>query len=380
MTDLAARRAGSLGLAQKVLRLNWALILLIIAIAGTGFLMLYSVAGGSLTPWALNQAVRFAAFFAMALTMSYIPVARYKDLAFPAYGAVLVLLFAVEAIGRMGGGAQRWLNLGFITLQPSELMKPVLIVALARFYELLPLAEMRRWIAIWPALFLIMVPVALIVVQPDLGTAVTVLAGGLVMMFLAGLPLRYFFGGAALLAAAIPLAYNFILHDYQRRRVAIFLNPEADPLGAGYHLSQSKIAIGSGGIFGKGFLKGTQSNLDYLPEGHTDFVFASMAEEWGLMGGIALIFAFALLLRWGMRVALRARDRFSRLAAAGLTVTIFLYFAVNLLMVMGLAPVVGIPLPLVSYGGSAMLTIMLCIGVLMAIHRDNEADARRRRW
>jgi rod shape determining protein RodA len=198
------------------------------------------------------------------------------------------------------------------------------------------------------------------------------------LMFLAGLPLRLFIGGGLLVAAALPLTYAFLLLPHQKERVLIFLNPEADPLGAGYHLTQSKIAIGSGGIFGKGFLNGTQSHLEYLPEQHTDFIFSAIAEEWGLLGGIALIILFFLLLRWGMSVALDAKGRFERLAAAGLTLTIFFYIAINLMMVMGLAPVVGIPLPLVSYGGSAMLTVMICLGALMAIDRANQRDPRRR--
>ena len=206
--------------------------------------------------------------------------------------------------------------------------------------------------------------------QPDLGTALMIVFGGIVVTFLAGIPLRIYAGGALGLAAALPVAWG-MMHDYQRNRVEIFLNPESDPLGAGYHIIQSKIAIGSGGILGKGFLAGTQSHLDYLPEGHTDFVFATMAEEWGLLGGLGVILGFFLVVRWGMLVALRAETRFARLAAAGLATTIFLYVAINLMMVMGLAPVVGIPLPLVSFGGSAMMTVMLCIGMLMTLDRSD---------
>jgi rod shape determining protein RodA len=342
--------------------LPWRMLLLVMFITGFGLLVLYSAAGAHLMPWALPQAVRFAVFMGMAIAISRIRPQTLKDIAFPAYGAVMVLLILVEALGFVGKGAQRWLNLGFINLQPSELMKPVIILAVARFYDLLPVSETRRWNGIWPAAALIGIPWAL--------------AGGLTVMFLAGLPLRIFAGGAALVAVAGPVAFSF-LHDYQRKRVLIFLDPESDPLGAGYHISQSKIAIGSGGVFGKGFLNGTQSHLDYLPEGHTDFIFATMAEEWGLVGGILLIAAYALVIRWGVGVALDAKDRFQRLAAAGLTTTIFLYVAINLMMVMGLAPVVGIPLPLFSYGGSAMLTVMLCLGGLMAIERHNRAERRR---
>ena len=362
---------------RPIAELPWKMLALVIAIAGFGMLILYSSAGGSLMPWALPHGIRFVVFLGMAIVMSRFHPDFYKAAAFPAFAGVLLLLILVEALGFVGGGAQRWLDLGFIRLQPSELMKPVIVLAVASFYSVLPAGEIRRWNAIWPAAALIGVPAALILIQPDLGTATMVVAGGLTVMFLAGLPLRLFLGGAAVLAVVVPLGYSF-MHEYQQRRVLIFLDPEADPLGGGYHISQSKIAIGSGGIFGKGFLNGTQSHLDYLPEGHTDFIFATMAEEWGLIGGLLLILAFGLVIRWGIAVALDAKDRFSRLAAAGLTTTIFFYVAINLMMVMGLAPVVGIPLPLVSYGGSAMLTIMLCLGVLMAIDRNNRRDRRAR--
>src|SRR3954468_24863447 len=326
---------------------------------------------------ALPQGVRFVVFLGMAILMSRIRPETIKQAAFPAYALVLFLLLLVEALGFVGKGAQRWLSLGFMNLQPSELMKPVIILAVARFYDLLPASEIRRWSALWPAALMIGVPWAFILVQPDLGTATMVLAGGITMMFLSGLPLRLFLGGAAAVAVAAPIAFSF-LHDYQQKRVLIFMDPESDPLGAGYHISQSKIAIGSGGVFGKGFLNGTQSHLDYLPEGHTDFIFATMAEEWGLIGGILLIAAYALVIKWGIGGALDPQDRFSRPTAAGLTTTIFFYVAINLMMVMGMAPVVGIPLPLVSYGGSAMLTVMLCLGTLMSIDRAARKDVGRR--
>jgi rod shape determining protein RodA len=352
-----------------IAELPWRMLLLVTFITGFGLLVLYSAAGAHLMPWALPQGVRFILFLGLAIAISRVPIQRLKAFAFPAYGGVLLLLILVEALGFVGKGAQRWLSLGFMNLQPSELMKPVIILAIARFYDLLPVAELRRFNALWPAAAMIGIPAVLILVQPDLGTAVMVVAGGITMMFLAGLPLRLFAGGAAFVAVAGPIAFSF-LHEYQRQRVLIFMNPEADPSGAGYHIRQSQIAIGSGGLFGKGFLNGTQSHLQYLPENHTDFIFATMAEEWGLMGGVLIIAAYALVIKWGIGVALEAKDRFSRLTAAGLTTTIFFYVAINLMMVMGLAPVVGIPLPLVSYGGSAMLTVMLCLGALMAIERS----------
>ncbi|MFM5914434.1 MAG: rod shape-determining protein RodA [Chakrabartia godavariana] len=351
-------------------QLPWRLLFLLIAIGGFGSIVLYSAAGGSLTPWAASHFARFCIFLVMAIVMSRIPEEVYARLAIPAYGAVLLLLIAVELIGGISGGSQRWLDLGFIRLQPSELMKLAIVLATARFYALLPAGQIRSWAAIWPAALLFGIPFALVLVQPDLGTATMIAAGGITVMFLSGIPLRLFVGAAGLGAAALPIVYS-MLHDYQQKRVLIFLNPEEDALGAGYHITQSKIAIGSGGVFGKGFLNGTQSHLDYLPEGHTDFVFATMAEEWGLLGGLAIIIAFVMVGRWGLKVANRANTRFGRLTAAALSMTIFYYVTINLLMVMGLAPVVGIPLPMVSHGGTAMLTVMLCLGVLMSIDRHN---------
>lgn len=356
---------------ESVARMPWRLYLLLTTIAAFGGVVLYSAAGGHIMPWAGMQLARFFVFVVMVEVVSRIPLSLIRNLALPGYGAILVALILVELIGGVAGGSQRWINLGFMQLQPSEFMKVAIVLAVARFYALLPIGQIRSWTAIWPACLLIGVPFLLVLVQPDLGTASMIAMGGVTVMFLSGLPMRLFVGSGLIGAALVPIAFSF-LHDYQQKRVLIFMDPESDPLGAGYHISQSKIAIGSGGITGKGFLNGTQSHLDYLPEGHTDFVFATMAEEWGFIGGIALIIAFMLLLRWGMRIAQRTEDRFARLVAGGLTMTIFLYVAINLMMVMGLAPVVGIPLPFMSYGGSSMLTVMLCIGLIRNIDRNRE--------
>jgi rod shape determining protein RodA len=357
-------------------QLPWKIIFLICAISGFGLVVLYSAAGGSLTPWASAQGIRFVAFLGLALLLSRVREPVWAMSAFPIYGVLLVLLILVETLGAVRGGSQRWLDLGFIRLQPSELMKPAIVLALARFYELLPAGEIRRFNALWPAAVLIGMPAALVMTQPDLGTALMIVAGGITVMFLSGVPLRLFIGGGLAMAVAIPLAVNYVLHDYQRNRVLIFLDPESDPLRTGYHITQSKIAIGSGGIFGKGFLQGTQSHLDYLPEGQTDFALATMMEEWGLMGGLFVVIAFSLLVRWGVNVGIRAQSRFARLAAAGLATTIFFYVAINMAMVMGLAPVVGIPLPFISFGGSAQMTVMICIGLLMSIDRQNRQTVR----
>ena len=354
---------------QPLARLPWRLISLVTGISAIGIITLYSAAGGSAQPWATKQAFTILVCLTGAIGASWIREQTIKQLVLPAYAAIVLALILVDAIGFVGKGAQRWLDVGFIRLQPSEFMKPVIVLALARFYDLLPAGAIRQWRAIWPAALLIGVPWALILVQPDLGTATMVLLSGLTVMFLAGVPMWIFLGGAGAVAAALPIAFT-MMHDYQRKRVLIFLDPESDPLGAGYHITQSKIAIGSGGIWGKGYLNGSQSHLDYLPEGHTDFVFATMVEEWGLLGGLLLILAFALVVRWGMKVAANSRTRFGQLSAAGLTMTIFFYVTINLMMVMGLAPVVGVPLPLVSWGGSAVMTIMICLGILMALERQ----------
>ena len=354
---------------QPLARLPWRLIFMVLGIGAIGLITLYSAAGGSLQPWALKQGMTFLFFFAVALAMSRVSEATIKSLTIPAYVAIVIMLILVEMLGFVGKGAQRWLDLGFIRLQPSEFMKPGIVLVLARFYELLPAGAIRSWRAIWPAALLIGIPWALILVQPDLGTATMVLLSGVVVMFVAGVPLRVFMIPAAIVAAAVPVVYN-LMHGYQRKRVDTFLDPQSDPLGAGYHISQSQIAIGSGGIFGKGYLNGSQSHLDYLPEGHTDFVFAAMVDEWGLIGGAILIIAFGAVIRWGMKVSMNSRTRFGQLTAAGLSATIFFYVSINLMMVMGLAPVVGIPLPLVSFGGSAVMTVMLCLGVLMALERQ----------
>jgi rod shape determining protein RodA len=334
-----------------------------------GAAVLYSAAGGSLQPYAGSHLMRYGVFLVMALVLRRFPRDLVLLAAYPAYAAVLALLVVVEAIGAVGGGAQRWIDLGFMQLQPSEFMKPCIVLVLASFYHSLPAGMTSTWRALVPAGILIGMPMALVLLQPDLGTSLAIAFGGAVTMFLAGLPAKWFGGGAVAAMVVAPLAYFFGLHEYQRNRVLVFLDPESDPLGTGYHITQSKIAIGSGGITGKGFGEGSQSHLQYLPEPHTDFVFATMAEEWGLLGGLLVLLVFGIVLRWGLGVARRAPDRFSQLLAAGMTATIFFYVAINLLMVMGLAPVVGIPLPFMSHGGSSMLTNMICIGTLMAVDR-----------
>lgn len=349
--------------------LPWRVIFILTALVGFGATVLYSAAGGHLEPWAGKHIARFLVLLAMAIVMSRLRMEFWKSITFPLYLALIFLLIVVEFLGFVGGGSQRWINLGIITLQPSELMKPVMVLAAAWFFDRLPPNRINGIDAIWPIAALLVIPSALVVIQPDFDAAIAYAFGLGVVAFLAGLPLIYFIGAAAAVAILAPLVYFFGMKPYQQDRVLIFLNPENDPLGAGYHITQSKIAIGSGGIFGKGFGNGTQSHLDYLPEGHTDFVFATMAEEWGIVGGFFILGLYVLLMRWGLTVAMESKTRYGQLVAAGLTCTIFFYIMINLLMVVGLAPVAGIPLPFVSHGGSSMLTMMICVGIIMSIER-----------
>ncbi len=359
-----------------VARQPWGMLFPLLTLVAFGAAVLFSAAGGSWDPFASSHVIRFGVFLAMAIVMTMFPRELVQFAAYPLYGVVLLLLIAVEAIGAMGGGSQRWLELGFMRLQPSEIMKPVVVLALAKFYATLPPGMIGSWRSLVPAAVMVAIPMALVLMQPDLGTALAIAFGGTVVVFLAGVPMRWFAIGAVGAAIAAPLAFFFGLKEYQQRRVTTFLDPENDPLGSGYHITQSKIAIGSGGISGKGFNNGSQSHLNYLPEPHTDFVFATMAEEWGLIGGFVVIGIFLLILRWGVGVARKSQDRFARLMAMGMVATIFFYIAINLAMVMGMAPVVGIPLPFMSHGGSSMLTNMICIGTLMMINRWNREAPR----
>lgn len=357
---------------EAISRQPWLMLIPLCGLVALGAAVLYSAAGGGLQPYALSHVIRFCVFLVMAIVISHMSRNLFRMAAYPVFGAILGLLVLVELIGAVGGGSQRWLNLGFMSLQPSELMKPAIVLVLARFYETLPHAMTASWRGLVPAGVLIALPALFVLIQPDLGTATAVCFGGVVTMFLAGLPLWWFVSAGGALLVIAPIAFFTLLHDYQRNRVLVFLDPEADPLGTGYHITQSKIAIGSGGIFGKGFGNGTQSHLQYLPEPHTDFVFATMSEEWGLLGGFFVLLVFAIVLGWGMGVARRAPDRFSCLLAAGMTATMFFYVMINLMMVMGLAPVVGIPLPFMSHGGTSMLTNMICLGTIMAVNRWNQ--------
>ena len=366
-----------LSLGQKFRRITWSLALVLTVIAMVGVAMLYSAANGNLDPWASLQAMRFGAGFVMMIGIALIDIRILLRMAYGIYLAALIMLALVEVMGATGMGAQRWIDLGFFQLQPSEIMKVSLVLALARYYHGLTLEETRRWRALVAPLLLVLAPAVLVLRQPDLGTAIMLVLASAALLLAAGVRLSIFAAVAVAGMAAIPLAWQF-MRDYQKERILTFLDPERDPLGAGYHILQSKIALGSGGMFGKGFLNGTQSHLSFLPERQTDFIFTMLAEEFGLMGGLTLLALYTLILIFGMIIGLAAKSQFARLLATGVTATFFIYVFINIAMVTGLIPVVGVPLPLVSYGGTAMVTIMIGVGLLMSVyvHRDIEIPRR----
>ena len=365
---------------RKILYLNWPLTILIISAAGFGFLMLYSVAGGSLRPWAEPQMKRFALGFLIMLVIAMTPIWAWRNLSFVGYALSLILLLLVELFGVKGMGAQRWIDLGFMRLQPSELAKITLVMALAGYYDMLPRARMSRPIWVILPVGLILLPTLIVLRQPDLGTALLLLISGGAVMYLAGVHWGYFLSVIAAGVGLVTAVFQSrgkawqILEDYQYRRIDTFLDPASDPLGAGYHITQSKIALGSGAWTGRGFMQGTQSQLNFLPEKHTDFIFTTLAEEFGFIGGLSLLAMYVAILMICLIAALRSIDRFSGLLIQGISVTFFLFFAVNMSMVMGMAPVVGVPLPLVSYGGSAMLVLLVGFGLIQSahVHRPRE--------
>jgi rod shape determining protein RodA len=364
-------REPEMTLGDKLWQINWSLVLLVTLISVIGFAMLYSAANGNVDPWASRQMMRFSVGLAVMLAIALIDVRFLFRSAYLIYFGTLCLLVAVEFLGTTGMGAQRWIDLKFIQLQPSELMKVVIVLALARYFHGLSPEEISRPFYLLAPIALTLAPAVLVLKQPDLGTAAMLLMVGTAVFFCAGVRLWKFAVVGVLGLSAIPIGWQF-LHEYQRRRVMTLFDPESDPLGAGYHILQSKIALGSGGLFGRGFLQGSQSHLNFLPEKQTDFVFTMLAEEFGMVGGLTLLGLYAILLIYGLAIALRSRNQFGRLLAIGINCNIFLYVFINIAMVMGLIPVVGVPLPLISYGGTAMLTIMAALGLLMSIyiHRD----------
>jgi len=361
----------SFTIGQKLLHIHWFFVLLIIALAGIGVAMLYSIANGDFQPWASRQAVRFALGLAVMLVVALVDVRIWLRFAYAFYGVSLLLLALVEVMGFIGMGAQRWIYLGYFNLQPSELMKIALVLALARYFHGLGMEDIGRPTRLLVPILMVLLPAGLVLRQPDLGTALMLIMAGGALFFVAGVRLWKFGVVLALALAALPVGWQF-LHDYQKQRILTFLNPEADPLGAGYHIIQSKIALGSGGLSGKGFMQGTQGHLRFLPEMQTDFIFTVLAEEFGMVGGLGLIGLYSLLLVYGVAISMRSYSHFGRLVGMGVTVTCFLYVFINIAMVMGLIPVVGVPLPLISYGGTAMMTLLIGFGLLMGVwvHRD----------
>ncbi len=359
---------------KKIFYVNWPLVLLLATVAAVGFLMLYSVAGGRPEVWAEPQMKRFAVGIVVMLLIGFVPIWFWRNISAVAYLGALLLLVAVEFFGSIGMGAQRWIELGPLRLQPSELMKVALVMMLAAYYDWLDIKKVSHPLWVLIPVALILLPTFLVLKQPDLGTALLLLAGGGLVMFLAGVSLWYF---GTVIALFVALVYGVfesrgtswqLIEDYQFRRIDTFLDPSSDPLGAGYNITQAQIALGSGGWAGKGFMQGTQSRLNFLPEKHTDFIFTTLAEEFGFIGAFSLLSLYVLILFFCITSALSNRDRFSSLLTFGVAGTFFLFFIINMSMVTGLIPVVGVPLPLVSYGGTAMIILLGAFGLVQSAH------------
>jgi rod shape determining protein RodA len=371
--DRRLLRETSFGLTAKLWQINWLYVLLLCALAGVGYTALYSAAGGSPEPYADRHVMRFAAGLVLMVGLALVDIRIIQKLAWPTYVVCLGLLVLVARFGHVGKGAQRWIEFGGLQLQPSELMKIALVLALASWFHRASWERIGNPLFLIPPIIAVLLPVGLILKEPNLGTAAITALLGAAVFLAAGVRWWKF----ALVALPIPLVVRFAyahLHDYQKARIDTFLNPSSDPLGAGYNIIQSKIALGSGGMWGKGYLQGTQGHLDFLPEKQTDFIFTMIGEEFGLVGGLAVMGLLALIVLGGMLIALRCRNQFGRLVALGISVNFFLYVFVNIAMVMGVIPVGGVPLPLVSHGGSAMITVMLGFGVLMSVHVHRDVE------
>lgn len=359
---------------RKILYLNWPLVLLITAVASVGFLMLYSIAGGNIETWARPQMERFGVGMVLMFMVALTPIWFWRSMSGVAYLVAFALLLVVEFFGAVGMGAQRWIDLGFIRLQPSEMMKFTLVMLLAAYYDWLDPKKVSRPLYVLLPVLMVVTPTVLVLMQPNLGTSLMLILAGGTVMFAAGVSLWYFGAVIGLVVGVVVGVFTLrgtpwqFLHDYQYKRIDTFLDPAADPLGAGYNIIQAKIALGSGGWSGKGFMQGTQSRLNFLPEKHTDFIFTTLAEEFGFIGAFSLLGLYALILGFCLVAAWQNRDRFSALLIIGVAANFFFYIAVNLSMVMGMAPVVGVPLPLLSYGGSAMMVLLVGFGLVQSAH------------
>lgn len=365
-----------LTLKEKFLSIRFSYIFCIVLLMIVGVLMLYSAAGGSMTPWAKNQLLRCIIAFGLMFVFAFVDVKVYLKYSYLAYFAVLVLLIGVEAFGHVGMGAQRWIDLKILKLQPSELMKISMVLFLAKYFHSSTLGEIRSIRGLIAPVLMTLFPAALIVLEPDLGTALMLLLTSMVIFFCVGVEIWKFLllGGVSL--AAMPVAWHF-LHDYQKNRVLTFLNPERDPLGSGYHIIQSKIALGSGGVLGKGFLHGTQSHLNFLPEKHTDFIFTMLSEEFGFFGGMLVILLNLMIVWYGFMFAYRITSYYGKLVVIGLNTNYLLYVLINIAMVLGLVPVVGVPLPLISYGGTVMLSVMVSFGIILSMDINRHVNLGR---
>jgi rod shape determining protein RodA len=353
------------------------LLWLTLALSVFGLLMQYSAAGGAFGAFALPQAIRMVLGLVLMMLIAGMPPGLLFGASYAVYGVCVLLLFAVELVGFMGLGAQRWVGVGAFSLQPSELMKIGVILAIARYFQNVKLDHAKHYLLLIVPAVLTIVPVVLILLQPNLGTATIVLVIAFSMCFMAGIRWWYFAGTISVAAGAVPVIYHF-LHDYQKQRVKTFLDPDSDPLGAGYNIIQSKIAIGSGGLTGKGLLNGSQGQLDFLPEKQTDFIFTMMTEELGFLGALLLLSLYAMLLMFSMILSFRARSAYGRLIAAGVAAMLFIHMFINMAMVMGMIPVVGVPLPFLSYGGSFLLSCLMACGLLQHVYLHREQTAPRR--
>ena len=371
MTASALTRPGERDrLSVKIGQIEWRLVALLCAIAGAGAAMLYSIAGSDWQPWAADHVFRFTVMLGVMLVLALIHPKWWFHAAYPLYGFLLFLVLLIEftPLGYTAGGAKNWLHLGFIRIQPAEFVKLGLVLALARWYHSHTAKEARlSWKLIFP-LAMIGVPFLLVAKQPDLGSAMVIGLTGGAIMFLAGLSWRVIVAGVAAAAAAIPPFVMFVMHDYQRARVLTFLNPESDPAGTGYNIIQSKIALGAGGVLGRGYGLGSQSQLEFLPERQTDFIFSTVAEEIGFIGTFSLLACYLAVILISLRIASLSHSHFGRIAAAGMTAFFAIFVLINGAMVMGLAPVVGVPMPLLSYGGSTMMTVMIGFGLILSTH------------
>lgn len=359
---------------SKILFFNWGLFLVITAVAAIGWLMLYSISGGNMDLWAEPQMKRYIAGTVVMFIIAFVPIWFWRNMSGLAYIVGFLLLVAVEFVGSQSKGAQRWLDIGPLQLQPSELMKVGLVMLLAAYYDWLDPKKTSRPLWVLIPVAIILAPTALVLMQPNLGTSIMLIVGGAGVMFAAGVSLWYFIAVGAIVGGLVAGVFLLrgtpwqFLHDYQYTRIDTFLDPTSDPLGAGYNIIQAKIALGSGGWAGKGFMQGTQSRLNFLPEKHTDFIFTTLAEEFGFVGAFSLLILYALIIGFCLVTAIKNKDRYSQLLVIGIAVNFFLYLAINLSMVMGMAPVVGVPLPFLSYGGSVTLVLLIAFGLVQSAH------------